>query len=237
MHNAPTISDAVRTPGRAGGCWIALGFEARTASKCIPSLRIACAAAFVFVIATNVARAEDTKVTYDDQLAPIFRQRCSSCHNPTAKKADLDVTNYSALMHGGSSGAVIQAGEAESSQLFASVTHQSEPFMPQNADKLPDKEIDLIRRWINGGALENAGSKAVKPKEKVKIAAAGDSSKRPDAVPMPPRMVLEPAFEMVHAPMARSLATSPWAPLVSVASQRQVLLYNTRALELVGVYA
>jgi len=141
------------------------------------------------------------------------------------------------LMHGGSSGAVIQAGEADSSQLFASVTHKSEPFMPQNADKLPDKEIDLIRRWINGGALENAGSKAAKPKAQVKIAAAGDSSKRPDVVPLPPRMVLEPAFEMAHSPMSRSLATSPWAPLVAVASQRQVLLYNTRTLELVGVYA
>src|SRR3954452_14609610 len=167
MHNAPTIFDAKQTPGGAGGCCVARWFQAQSLSKRILSLRIACAAAFVFVIATNVARAEDTKVTYDDQLAPIFRQRCSSCHNPTAKKGDLDLTNYSALMHGGSSGAVIQAGEADSSQLYASVTHQSEPFMPQNADKLPDKEIDLIRRWINGGALENAGSKAAKPKDKV----------------------------------------------------------------------
>ena len=38
--------------------------------------------------------------------------------------------------------------------------------MPQNADKLPDAEIDLLRRWIDGGALENAGSKAAKPKAK-----------------------------------------------------------------------
>ena len=36
--------------------------------------------------------------------------------------------------------------------------------------------------------------------------------------------------------MARSLATSPWAPLVAVTSQRQVLLYNTTTLELVGVF-
>ena len=49
-------------------------------------------------------------------------------------------------------------------------------------------------------------------------------------------MVLEPAFQMSHAPMARSLATSPWAPLVAVASQRQVLLYNTNTLDLVGVF-
>ncbi len=48
-------------------------------------------------------------------------------------------------------------------------------------------------------------------------------------------MVLEPAFHMARPPMARSLATSPWAPLVAVTSQRQVLLYNTTTLDLVGV--
>ena len=37
-------------------------------------------------------------------------------------------------------------------------------------------------------------------------------------------------------PMARSVATSPWVPLAAVASQRQVLLYNTKSLELVGVF-
>ena len=49
----------------------------------------------LFIQSSPSLAADDKKVTYDDQLAPIFRQRCSSCHNPTAKKADLDVTNYS----------------------------------------------------------------------------------------------------------------------------------------------
>jgi hypothetical protein len=182
------------------------------------------------------APAADEKVTYDDHLAPILRQRCSSCHNSNMKKADLDVTNYSGLMRGGSSGAAIESGDPDASHLFLLVTRQSEPFMPQNADKLPDAEIDIIRRWIKGGALENAGSKAATPKPKKVIAAESTPGKRPDVIPLPPRMVLEPAFQMSHSPMARSLATSPWAPLVAIASQRQVLLYNTSTLDLVGVY-
>src|SRR5438552_1985005 len=87
----------------------------------------------------------------------------------------------------------------------------------RSASKLPDGEIDLIRSWINGGALENSLSKAAKPKPKVKIAAAPPAGIRPKVIPMPPRMVLEPAFHMTRPPMARSLATSPWAPLVAVA--------------------
>jgi predicted nucleic acid-binding Zn-ribbon protein len=197
---------------------------------------LACAAGFMLSIQCVVAFAADEKITYDDHLAPILRQRCSSCHNSNTKKADLDVTNYSGLMRGGSSGAAIEPGDPDASHLFLLVTRKSEPFMPQNADKLPDGEIDIIRRWIKGGSLENAGSKAAAPKPKKMIAAESTPGKRPDVIPMPPRMVLEPAFQMSRPPMARSIATSPWAPLVAVASQRQVLLYNTSTLDLAGVY-
>src|SRR2546423_2066432 len=91
---------------------------ARSASKGVLRFTLACAAGFVPFIQSVMLRADDkSKITYDDQLAPIFRQRCSACHNPTAKKSDLDVTNYSSLMHGGSSGAVIEPGDPDASHL------------------------------------------------------------------------------------------------------------------------
>jgi peptidoglycan hydrolase CwlO-like protein len=179
----------------------------------------------------------DEKVTFDDHLAPILKQRCGSCHNPTAKKADLDVSNYLALMQGGASGAVIEAGDAEASYLYSLVAHEAEPYMPQNADKIPDAEIDLLRRWIDGGALENQGSKAVKPKPKMTVAFEGVPGAKPEVIPLPPRMVLEPHFRTTRPPMARSLATSPWAPLAAVTGQRQILLYDTATLEPKGALA
>jgi predicted nucleic acid-binding Zn-ribbon protein len=194
---------------------------------------VVCLVASLFV--ATCAAAEE-KVTYDDHLAAILRQRCSTCHSGTTKKADLDVTNYLSLMQGGASGAVIEPGDADASYLFTLVTHEAEPFMPQNADKIPDAEIDLLRRWINGGALENKGSQAVKPKSKMIAAVAVAPGAKPEVIPLPPRLVLEPHFRTAGVPMARSLATSPWAPLVAVAGQRQVLLYNTATLELVGVF-
>lgn len=216
---------------------ISRSISTRRASKGFRRSAIACAAMIVFFAArVTPTEAADKKITYDDNVAAIFRQRCSACHNANSKKADLDVTSYSSLMHGGSSGAVIEPGDADSSYLFLLVTHKSEPYMPQKADKLPDAEIDLIRKWIAGGALENSGSKAAKPKKSLAVAVVGAIGKRPEVMPLPPRMVLEPAFVMQHPPMARSLAASPWAPLVAVASQRQVLLYNTNSLDLVAVF-
>lgn len=190
--------------------------------------------AIVAIFGARGATADD-KVTYDQHIAPLLKQRCGSCHNPTAKKGDLDVTTYLNLMKGGGSGDSVSPGDADGSYLYALVTRKSEPYMPQNADKLPDAELDLIKRWINGGALENAGSTAAKPKAKMIAAAAGASNARPEHVALPPRMVLEPALKLAKSPMARSLATHPWAPLVAVASQRQVLLYDTKTLDLAGV--
>lgn len=187
------------------------------------------------ILCVATATYAEDKVTYDDHVAPILRQRCSTCHSNTTKKSDLDITTYGALMQGGASGSGIEPGDASASYLYQLVTHESEPFMPQNADKLPDAEIDTIKRWIDGGALENAGSTAPKLKKKMSVAVELDPGKRPEVVPMPPRLVLEPSFEMAHSSMARSLATSPWAPLVAITSQRQILLYNTSTLELVGV--
>jgi hypothetical protein len=37
---------------------------------------------------------------------------------------------------------------------------KEEPKMPPNSAKIPDAEIDLIRKWIEGGALETSGSTA-----------------------------------------------------------------------------
>lgn len=190
--------------------------------------------AFLVTLFVGVARSED-KVTFDEHIAPLLRQRCASCHNPNSKKGDLDVTTYLNLMKGGGSGDSVTPGDADGSYLFSLVERTAEPYMPQNADKLPPAEIDLLKRWINGGALENAGSKAAVPKKKAVVAMSGPAGERPKEIPLPPRMVLEPVFKMAKPPMARALATSPWAPLVAVGSQRQVLLYNTQTLELVGV--
>jgi hypothetical protein len=202
----------------------------------VSPIRVLSVAAYFVISLSSGTAIADEKITYDDHIAPILRQRCSSCHGPTSKKADLDVTTYLTLMQGGASGGSIEPSDASSSYLFALVNREAEPYMPLNADKIPDAEIDLLKRWIDGGALENKGSKAAKPKPKMNVAVEVVPGKRPDVVPMPPRLVLEPAYRTSKSPMARSLATSPWAPLVAVTSQRQILLYNTSTLELVGVF-
>src|SRR5260370_3225641 len=49
------------------------------------------------------------------------------------------------------------------------------------------------------------------------------------------RLSLEPVVHTSHGNAVTALASSPWAPLMAVAGQRQVLLYHSDTLELLGV--
>lgn len=188
----------------------------------------------------QIGQAEETteKITFDEHVQPIFREKCVSCHNPDMKKGDLDLSNYTGVMQGGSSGDSIEAGDASNSYLFMLITHESEPFMPLEAPKMPDEMIATVGKWIDGGVLENSGSRAkLKKKMNLDLALAGPSTERPEVPPMPPRLSLEPITFSKATTAVSALATNPWSPLVAVAGHQQILLYHTKTLDLLGTLA
>ena len=189
-----------------------------------------------FVLATSVyAQDKAAKITFDDHAKPVLMQRCSSCHNSERKEGDLDVTNYTNLMIGGGSGEVIEAGSADDSYLFRLVTHEDSPEMPPGGNKIPDPQIDVLRKWIDSGALENSGSVAKKRKPKKDYSAVGAGDKRPEVEPVPSRLPTQPVFVARRTSSVHSLATNPWSPYVAVSSPKQVLVYRTSDYGLRGV--
>jgi len=194
-------------------------------------------AAIVVFIATTaaVARAADEKVTFDDNVVAVLRQRCGGCHNPDKKSGDLDVTSYTAVMQGGGSGGAVEPGDASASYLYKLITHQDEPKMPPDSPPIPEDERALIKKWIDGGVLENKGSKAAAPKKVVAMAMDAAPTERPAVTPLPARIPLEPVIRTKGIDACASIATSPWAPLAAVCGQRQVLLYRTDTRQLAGV--
>ena len=187
-------------------------------------------------VAVAQPKKKPPKITYDDHVKPILRQKCFSCHNPDKKSADLDVTNYTNLMQGGASGTVIEPGDSGSSYLYALVSHAEEPYMPPDSPKLPDEMVETIRKWIDGGVLENKGSKALaSKKKKFNLALMTAPTERPAVSPMPARLSLEPLTRTSANTAVSALATSPWSPLAAVAGQKQIFLYDTKELQLVGV--
>ncbi|MBM3828989.1 MAG: hypothetical protein FJ406_00435 [Verrucomicrobia bacterium] len=176
------------------------------------------------------------KITYDEHILPLFKNQCLKCHNSDKPKADVDLSTYGALMRGGSSGSIVTGGDPDGSVLYKVTTHAAEPTMPPK-NKLADKELDLIKKWIAGGLLENSGSKAVTSnRPKVDLSLSGASFDKPEgAPPMPGDLLLEPVLRTPRTSASTALAASPWAPLAALGGQKQVLLYNTDTLQLAGV--
>jgi mono/diheme cytochrome c family protein len=177
------------------------------------------------------------KVTYTDHMLPIIEQHCANCHNPDKKKGDLVLTSYTALLKGGGSGAVVVSGNVDGSKIWKAVTHAEDPTMPPNKPKLADKELDVFRKWIAGGLLEASGSKAVvAARSSIDLTMKTSTTGRPDGPPpMPRELPLDPVVHTKRGAPITGLAASPWAPLVAIAGQKQVLLYNTTNLDLLGI--
>src|SRR5205085_3141513 len=110
----------------------------------------------LLVFALQSSALADEKITYDQHIRPIFNTSCMGCHNPDKAKAGLDLSGYQKVIAGSTSAKVLEPGDAENSLLYLLVTHREEPHMPQNGGKLPDAQLELIRKWIAGGALESS---------------------------------------------------------------------------------
>lgn len=176
------------------------------------------------------------KVTYDDHVFPIFQQSCLNCHNPDKTKGGLDLSSFALTLKGGSGGKIAEPGDV-SSPLIISVQQTGEKKMPPEGDKLSSEQINILKNWIDGGLLENKSSSARKPsKPKFETALRSDPAAKPDwPPPMPAHLLLEPPVVTARPAAIHALAASPWAPLLAVTGQHQILLYHTESLELVGI--
>ena len=189
----------------------------------------------ISIVAVSVASAQE-KVTFQDHVLPLVEANCAKCHNSDKKKGDLDLTSYSGTMAGGASGKVVVPGDADASKLVKVITHAEEPTMPPNRGPLAEKDVAVFKKWIAGGVLETLSSKGIAGKPTVDLAVSSSAIGKPEGPPpMPGDMLMEPAVPLKRNTAVTGLAASPWAPVIAVAGQKQIVLYNTDTLDLLGV--
>ena len=117
-----------------------------------------CSLAAVALLA--VAGCAPSGVSYNKEVQPILRKHCSECHAPGEKcflLTGLDTTRYQALMKGGKFGPLVIPGDALTSALNMLVEGRvhSSIQMPHGKAKLADKEIEILKVWVNEGAKNN----------------------------------------------------------------------------------
>lgn len=191
---------------------------------------------FVILAAFSPAVLAQEKTTYDDHVFPIFQQSCLNCHNPDKTKGGLDLSTFSGALKGSSGGKIVEPGDPGTS-LITCVLQTGETKMPPEGEKLSNDKIEILKRWIEGGLLENKSSTARKPsKPKFETTLRSDPAAKPDGPPpMPVDLLLEPPIVTGRASSIHSIAASPWAPLLAITGQHQILLHHTETLELIGI--
>lgn len=109
--------------------------------------------------APSDAKPKFHKLSFKDEIAPILKKNCISCHNPESKSSNggnLDLTSMAGLMEGGHSGPVVVAGKPYKSMLYlATAMRDEERFAMPPADRyarLSLLQISKIRQWISEGA-------------------------------------------------------------------------------------
>jgi len=190
-------------------------------------------AAFLW-IALAPLQAEE-KITFEDDIEPLLSIACANCHNPDDQKGGFDVTSHAALLAGGSGGSVVSGGDPSGSRLLAILRQDEAPRMPPNGAPMAEADIAVVEAWIAGGVLESRDSQPRKTMPNPDLVFEGGSGRPEGAAPMPESLPCEPVVTTDSANTITALATSPWAPLVAVGGERQVLLYHLEDLELLGI--
>jgi mono/diheme cytochrome c family protein len=87
-----------------------------------------------------------------ERVQALFEQRCVKCHSGEDPAAGLRLGSYEEVMQGADGEKVVVPGKPDESELVRRVTGEDEPRMPLGQEPLSGEEIDLIVRWVEGGA-------------------------------------------------------------------------------------
>jgi mono/diheme cytochrome c family protein/uncharacterized membrane protein len=92
---------------------------------------------------------------YRDEVTPILKTKCYSCHSAVKKKGGLRLDGEGYITKGGKNGAILTKGNPGESILYTQLLLplEDEKHMPPKGKKqLTRSEINLIHRWIAKGA-------------------------------------------------------------------------------------
>ena len=106
-------------------------------------------------LALNAATAAEGKVDFVKDIQPILQQNCIKCNGAEKQKGKLRLDSRDAALKGGKGGSALVAGNSAKSDAFRRVTlpKSDDDFMPTEGEPLPKAQLDLIKKWIDEGAV------------------------------------------------------------------------------------
>ena len=116
-------------------------------------MRVALTASCLLAIPLFLPASEPS---YFREVRPILNKNCTSCHQPSLKSSDLDLTTYQGFQTGGKRGPAFAGGSPEESLVIKFITGAMKPPMPLGLPALPTEDINTIRDWVKSGAKDDS---------------------------------------------------------------------------------
>lgn len=106
----------------------------------------------IFLITFAVASHAVGEVDFAHQVVPILRKHCAECHMEEAKKGGLSMNTRESFIAGSEFGKIVEPGNAKGSLLMeVIVSDDKSDRMPPKGPRMPADQIEMIRKWIDGG--------------------------------------------------------------------------------------
>ncbi|WP_126248353.1 DUF2231 domain-containing protein [Chitinophaga rhizosphaerae] len=99
----------------------------------------------------------ESALLFEDVVQPILQTKCAGCHRSGKSKGDLVLVDLPGILKGGKTGAAVQPGNLDSSELIRRVMldPNHKDFMPADGKPpLTSNELQLISWWIMEGKAE-----------------------------------------------------------------------------------
>lgn len=88
---------------------------------------------------------------FETSVRPILVEHCQKCHGAAKQWSGLRLDSREAILQGGESGPAAVVGKPQESRLILAILHDSNASpMPPDA-KLSDREITVLKRWVEQG--------------------------------------------------------------------------------------
>jgi mono/diheme cytochrome c family protein len=112
---------------------------------------VALASAMTAMASLAVRGQVPSRIDFQRDVEPIFRQHCVSCHGPSLQMAGLRLDRRADAMRGGAQ-SVIGPRNADGSRLFHRVAGTNLGRQMPPGGSLNDDQVEIIRQWIDEGA-------------------------------------------------------------------------------------
>jgi len=99
-----------------------------------------------------------TTISFATDVKPILNANCVSCHGGASTQSGFSAAAYNSVMTSGARAPNVVAGNSAGSRLYISTTTSSSrdiDRMPQGGPYLTTQQQNLIKTWIDQGALDN----------------------------------------------------------------------------------